>query len=107
VKVTAYLLAFGTEVPIPTREIEIPEVDADALLASCTTREAWVDGKLGLAFQYGQNDFQPRPIRSVSVGDVIKLGDGSLHRVLGCGWEPLPAGTDITTLERGASASFR
>jgi hypothetical protein len=106
-KLTAFLLAFGTEVPIPTREIEIPEEDGDGLLTKCNDRAAWVAGKLELAFMYGQNDFQPRPIRSVSVGDVIKLGDGSLHRVLGCGWEPLPAGTDVTTLERGASASFR
>lgn len=95
----AYLLAFGTDTPIPTREIDIPEHEID--------EEPSIDSLLELAFKFSQNDFQPRPIRSVSVGDVIKLGDGSLHRVLGCGWEPLPAGTDITTLERGASASFR
>lgn len=94
-KIVAYLLAFGTEVPIPTREIEIPD--------DGSTNEALLDW----AFTYGQNDFQPRPIRSVSVGDVIKLPDGSLHRVLGCGFEHLPAGTDINTLERGAAASLR
>lgn len=98
-KITAYLLAFGTDVPIPTREIEIPESDTCAIERN--------DTLLDIAFRFGQNDFQPRPIRSVSVGDVIKLGDGSLHRVLGCGWEHLPAGTDINTLDRGAAASCR
>lgn len=104
-KLIAYLLAFGTEIPIPTREIEIPEA-SDALLEQCDTKDKWITGRLGLAFHYGQNDFQPRPVRSVSVGDVIQLGDGSLHRVLGCGWEHLPPGTDVTKLERGKAASL-
>ena len=30
---------------------------------------------LDLVFQYGQNDFQPQNIYSVSVGDVIELDD--------------------------------
>lgn len=30
---------------------------------------------LGLVFYYGQNDFQPLPFCSVSVGDVIELTD--------------------------------
>lgn len=36
---------------------------------------------LNLAFRYGQNDFQPREFYSVSVGDVIDLGELGLHRV--------------------------
>lgn len=36
--------------------------------------------KLEKVFYYGQNDFQPKPIRSVSVGDVILL-DGEEYRV--------------------------
>jgi hypothetical protein len=28
---------------------------------------------LDLAFKYGQNDFQPRPFPSLSVGDVIEV----------------------------------
>lgn len=95
-KILAFLLAFGTEVPIPTREILIPSADI-----SDTPTE---DEMLGLAFQYGQNDFQPHQIRSLSVGDVVKLPDGSLHRVLGMGWEHLPPGTDVTKLERGRAA---
>ena len=96
-KITAYLLAFGTETPIPTRTITVPSEEAsddpNQLLES--------------VFYYGQNDFQPQPVRSLSVGDVVKLPDGSLHRVLGIGWEHLPEGTDIDTLERGFAASLR
>lgn len=106
-KVIAYLLALGTEVPVPTREIEIPEAESDALLNECNEKEQWIEGRLELAFKYGQNDFQRRPCRSVVVGDVIQLGDGSLHRVLGASFERLPEGTDINTLERGTAALLR
>jgi len=95
-QITVYLLAFGTEVPAPVRV-----VDLDRLEGKPTNEEL-----LDLAFYYGQNDFQPKPIRSVSVGDVVKLPDGSLHKVLGAGFESLPAGTDINTLPRGREASL-
>lgn len=97
-KITAYLLAFNDIVPIPTREI-----DLDTYFAETADNDCLLD----MAFQFGQNDFQPKRCRSLSVGDVVKLPDGSLHRVLGCGWEHLPAGTDINKLERGAIASCR
>ena len=61
---------------------------------------------LEMVFYYGQNDFQPKPIRSVSCGDVVVLPDGSLHKVLGAGFESLPAGTDINSLPRGVRASI-
>jgi hypothetical protein len=96
-KIVAYLLAFGTEVPVPTREIDVPD---DEIMGG-------VDSFLDAAYKYGQNDFQPRPIRSVSVGDVIQLPGGGLHRVLGSGFEALPEGTDINTLERGNAALLR
>jgi len=103
-EITAYMLAFGDETPIPTRTITIPDHDV------CPDHDDPDEDALGrlleLAFYYGQNDFQPLPIRSLSVGDVVELNDGSLHRVLGIGWESLPAGTDINTLERGVRASL-
>lgn len=42
------------------REVEVPDDD---------------ERLLNLVFHYGQNDFQPLPICSVSVGDVIRLGN--------------------------------
>jgi hypothetical protein len=111
-RLTAYLLAFTTDVPIPTREIEIPaERLAEAVVkmtddTSLDTAEK-IMAVLGLAYELGQEDFQRRGKRSVSVGDVIRLEDGSLHRVLGAGWEHLPKGTDINKLERGLAASLR
>lgn len=92
-KITAYLLAFGTDVPIPERIIEVPDDTPD-------------DGLLEAAFYYGQNDFQPQPVRSLSCGDVVKLPDGSLHKVLGVGWEALPEGTNLADLPRGPRASI-
>ncbi len=46
---------------------------------------------LGLTYQHGQNDFQPRPCPSVSVGDVIELPDGTLHLVAPVGFKQLTA----------------
>jgi hypothetical protein len=105
-KLTAYMLAFGDDTLIPERTITIPDHETVGLRARKGSDEALAH-LLELAFYYGQNDFQPMPIRSLSVGDVVKLNDGSLHRVLGLGWEALPAGTDINTLERGIHASLR
>lgn len=116
-KLLAFLLAFGTEVPIPTREIEVSQDEVNSVIKEMANdktldsfekmKEAGQDHVLGLAFKYGQEDFQRRGKRSVSVGDVIMLTDGSLHRVLGLGWEHLPPGTDVNTLERGLQASLR
>jgi hypothetical protein len=53
---------------------------------------------LNAAFHYGQNDFQPQPAPSVSVGDVIRLPDGSLHRVMFAGFKRLPDGYNPLTL---------
>lgn len=73
-KLKAYLFAYagGAE-----RIISIP----DAELAACKTET----DRLELAFYYGQNDFQPLPFPSLSVGDVVEM-DGQLFRVEGCGW---------------------
>lgn len=48
---------------VPTRTVEIPNEP-----------DLKTDKALGLIFQYGQNDFQPQPMRSVSVGDVVICG---------------------------------
>ena len=46
---------------------------------------------LDTVFHYGQNDFQPLPLPSVSVGDVIENPhDGRLYRVEMTGFQPLP-----------------
>lgn len=49
-------------------------------------------GKLGqdldLIFRYGQNDFQPQPICSVSVGDVAEF-DGEPYMVMSSGWKKM------------------
>lgn len=89
-QITVYLMAFGDIVPIPERIVDVPEAD-------CVSESSLLNS----VYYHGQNDFQPKPVRSVSVGDVIKLPDGSLHRVRGIGFEALPVGTDINTLERG------
>lgn len=85
------------------REIDIPEEEVPP-------HWDWDKGHrlglLGSAFTYGQNDFQPRPMPSLSVGDVVELPDGTLHLVLGVGWKHFPADTDINTLPRGRDAVF-
>jgi len=51
-----------------------------------------VEEELELVFKYGQNDFQPLPIRSVSVDDVVRInvgGNTQLWKVAGCGFEQL------------------
>lgn len=42
--------------------------------------------KLELVFRYGQNDFQPQPIPSVSVGDVVEL-DGRYFTATSAAWK--------------------
>ena len=47
---------------------------------------------LSRAFYYGQNDFQPsREHCSVIAGDVLDIGDGSLHLVRYVGFRKLTA----------------
>ena len=45
-----------------------------------------IEEKLERVFYYGQNDFQPRPYPSLSVGDVVKVeGRNFLVKSLGFG----------------------
>lgn len=62
------------------REIEIP--DSRWEKASLTDR-------LEAAFEFGQNDFQPRHICSVSVGDVIDMAGEGLYLVCGLGFRKM------------------
>ena len=43
---------------------------------------------LELVFKFGQNDFQPQNIYSVSVGDVVQLGD-KYFIVMGAGFKEI------------------
>ena len=65
---------------IKLRPIEIPE----PFVKGRNTDEI-----LSLAFYFGQNDFQPRPFYSLSVGDVVRLNDGSRWRCEMAGWTKL------------------
>jgi hypothetical protein len=44
-----------------------------------------VDGLLELIFYYGQNDFQPQQVCSVSMGDVAEIGN-EFYRCEMVGW---------------------
>jgi hypothetical protein len=80
--VKSYQTAFNRNEPIKIRHIEIGPLEG--------LTQA---GMLNLAYEQGQNMFQPvEGCYSVSVGDVIELPDGSLHRVASCGFIPVVAG---------------
>ena len=51
------------------REVDLPGITEDIL---STYKE---DTLLNEIYVYGQNDFQPQQCCSVSVGDIIELGD--------------------------------
>ena len=76
-KVKALMYAFGEG---SERIIDIPQHEWDAV---------GLDDRLGLAFKYGQNDFQPRKTYSVSVGDVVDLGPLGLHLVKSIGFRQI------------------
>lgn len=50
--------------------------------------QASIDHLLGLAFHFGQNDFQPQPHPSASVGDVIWM-NGHRFLIQGVGFKEL------------------
>lgn len=77
-KVNAYMLAFGEG---KIREIDIPDAEVQEVKGDQHTI-------LELAFRYGQNDFQPRRHPSVSVGDIIQLGE-KYFMVMGAGWSEM------------------
>lgn len=61
-KFKVHMLAFCDKGTV--REVEVPDQE---IPSNDTYR------LLDLIFYYGQNDFQPKPFPSVSVGDIIEL----------------------------------
>jgi len=51
-------------------------------------------GLLEATFYWGQNDFQPQRLPSVSVGDVIELPNGNYYRVAAMGFKRLAEDED-------------
>lgn len=70
------LIAFEDEPQI--REVNVPNEEITGI----------VNRDLELIFHYGQNDFQPQRIRSVSVADVAELG-GHLYVCAPEGWREI------------------
>lgn len=96
------LHAFGEQ----GREIRPVDVPAkEAMLAILSPHEPGQPGILGPIFQYGQNDFQPKPFRSVSVGDIIRLHPKGAaeerYVVKGIGFERVPEGWVTPTFAHG------
>jgi hypothetical protein len=58
----------------PGEKVDVRPVDVpyEELLAALKSNP---ESALDLIFRYGQNDFQPKPFRSVSVGDIIEFFD--------------------------------
>src|SRR5262249_14980762 len=82
-----YMLAFCDG---DVREVDIPDAELPAAGAPGADHAT-----LDLIFKYGQNDFQPRPLPSVSVGDVVELPDGRLYVVKPFGFQLMtPAALD-------------
>lgn len=76
-KFNVHMLAFNDKGTI--REVDIPDGDYDSK-----------DDILDAVFKYGQNDFQPQKITSVSVGDVVKY-TGEFWLVAAVGFKQLTA----------------
>lgn len=73
-KIEVEMLAFGNGA---IREVDIPDKETEG-----KSQEEILD----LVFYYGQNDFQPKQIQSVSCGDVVRLND-KRFRVATVGFE--------------------
>jgi hypothetical protein len=77
---------YGAPAGFPdVRVVEIPNV---------TLAENLLDE----VFKFGQNDFQPQPMPSVSVGDVIRIGDER--------WLVEPVGFSRLDLHEGERPEF-
>jgi len=65
-KIKVNLVGFGDK-GVRFVDIELPNTEKPVY------REVSVDYILNQVFHFGQNDFQPQQVRSVSAGDVIEL----------------------------------
>lgn len=79
-KIAVHMFAFANGA---IRWVEIPQDVVPVL----HTAKDWLE----MVFHYGQNDFQPQPMPSVSMGDVVELHkDGqTFWRCEACGWKPV------------------
>jgi len=93
-KVFVQMLAFEDgkirEVNIPDNEWNDGNIRGEGV-SEKEWKEALLEDRLELVFRFGQNDFQPRPMCSVSVGDVIIL-DGEMFMVMGGGFKKITEG---------------
>lgn len=62
------------------RQVEVPD---DKVILTKSHIEL-----LELIFYYGQNDFQPQQVCSVSMGDVVELDD-KIYRCEAVGWKEI------------------
>ena len=76
--IPVHMLAFSEERG-KVRNVEIPDEEG---------KYVRIGELLELVFKYGQNDFQPQRMPSVSVGDVAEI-DGEYYMVMGAGWKQL------------------
>lgn len=81
------LVGFGT---MKSRFVDIP----DSSLKTSEGDMFETDNILEAVFKYGQNDFQPQEIRSVSVGDIIFLPTGT-YRVETAGFKYLDGAEEV------------
>lgn len=81
--IKVHMLAFQDRGMI--REVDIPDDEIDSLQDDGSNHMEILE----LVFKYGQNDFQPRPCPSVSVGDVAQI-DGKYYACCGTGWRSVP-----------------
>jgi len=82
-----HMLAFYEEGD-KIRKVKVP-CDAEKMLNG----EYTADKLLELVFKYGQNDFQPQQVYSVSVGDVIEMHEGLYYIVEAFGFKKISQGT--------------
>jgi len=67
------------------RRVEIPQAEITKLVNAEVTGERFHSAMLELAFSFGQNEKQSKPMPSVSVGDVIRY-EGRRWLVKNCGF---------------------
>ncbi len=87
VTVEVHMLAFATEKgeEVKVRKVDVPKEEWNELKVD---DRHFLDARLGLVYHYGQNDFQPKRINSVSAGDVIYFCN-TYYMVCGVGFKQL------------------
>lgn len=75
----------------PRRQVEVPDAE------HAEAKKRGIEAVLDLVFQYGQNDFQPKRMPSVSVGDVVRVRVGARQTEL---WRVESVGFEIVGVEQ-------